>query len=422
MDTFTITGGASLRGNIPISGCKNAVLPIIAATLLLNQKTILHNVPKLRDVHTLLQLLRSMGAAVEDKISSNNSLIFSANRLTKQIASYELVKTMRASVVVLGPLLARYGQAVVSLPGGCAIGSRPVDLHLKALAQLGAEIYIENGYIYAKAARLKGADIIFDKITVTGTENLLMAAVLAKGKTYLRNAAKEPEVCDLAHFLNKMGAKIQGIGSDTLEITGVDSLSGGTYCVLADRVEALTYLIAAMMTKGHVRLDGISHELLTLPLQKLQEAGAKINYGTDWIRVDMQGRVLKAVDISTEPYPGMATDMQAQFMAMNTVAQGSSVIAENIFENRFMHVDELRRMGADIQLDGHVAICRGKSALIGAQVMATDLRASAALVLAGLVSKGQTTINRIYHLDRGYDALEHKLSCLGAKIRRVRNS
>lgn len=420
MDKLLITGGIALNGTIPISGAKNAALPILAAHLLLTKPTTLQRIPHLRDVVTMINLLRNMGLEIE-YIPVQSSVSFQNTEAKHFLADYDLVKTMRASIVVLGPLLARYGQAEVSLPGGCAIGSRPVDMHLKALEQLGAQIRIEHGYIHANTkCRLKGADIIFDKVTVTGTENILMAAVLAKGNTRLQNAACEPEVTDLANFLNKMGGRIAGIGTDTLEIEGVDALHGGDYTVLADRIEAGTYLVAGAITRGKIKLVGIHPEILKAPLQKLHEAGAELSYGENWIELNMQDRHLKAVDISTAPYPGFPTDMQAQFMAMNTVADGSSSLSENIFENRFMHVDELRRMGADIHLEGHVAICRGNSRLVGAPVMATDLRASASLVLAGLAAQGNTIIDRIYHLDRGYEMLEKKLTQLGASVKRIK--
>ncbi len=420
MDKLLVTGGACLNGTIPISGAKNAALPILAASLLLTKPTQLHRVPHLRDVTTMIQLLRNMGLDLSYTPEKNRLDIHHATA-NHFVANYDLVKTMRASIVVLGPLLARYGQAEVSLPGGCAIGSRPVDLHLKALEQLGAQIRIEHGYIYASAKnRLRGADIVFEKITVTGTENILMAAVLAKGNTRLQNAAREPEVTDLAQFLNKMGAKISGIGTDTLEIEGVDELTGGDYTILADRIEAGTYLVAGVVTQGQVKIEGINPDLLTVPLQKLQDAGAVLSHGDDWISIDMRNKTIKPVDISTAPYPGFPTDMQAQFMVLNAIANGPSTLSENIFENRFMHVNELNRMGANIHLNGHLAICKGHSTFVGASVMATDLRASASLILAGLAAKGDTLIDRIYHLDRGYEMLEKKLNHLGAHIQRIK--
>jgi len=419
MDKLFIRGGTPLHGSVRIAGAKNAALPLLAATLLLTQPTQFHNVPNLRDINTMLRLLRNMGLELE--YAQNGTVAVNSCAVQNRFAPYELVKTMRASIVVLGPLLARYGEAHVSLPGGCAIGSRPVDLHLKALEQLGAEISIEQGYIHAVVrGRLKGANIVFEKVTVTGTENILMAAVLAKGVTRLQNAAKEPEVTDLAHFLNHVGAKISGIGTDTLEIEGVDELGGGEYSILPDRIEAGTYLAAGAVTSGKVKITHIDPNLLTAPLNKLTEAGAQITLGDDWIELDMQGKRPKAVDISTAPYPGFATDLQAQFMAMNAVAEGTGTIIENIFENRFMHVNELQRMGADIRLEGHVAVCQGKQQLTAAPVMATDLRASAGLVLAALVAEGDTIVDRIYHLDRGYETLEIKLGQLGANIKRLK--
>lgn len=419
MDKLLITGGIPLVGTIPIAGAKNAALPILAASLLLTKPIHLHRIPHLHDITTMLALLRNMGLELD--YSQNSSVKVVSNTVNNLSAPYELVKTMRAAIVVLGPLLARYGEATVSLPGGCAIGSRPVDLHLKALEELGADIHIDGGYIYAKVkGRLQGADIVFEKVTVTGTENILMAAVLAKGRTRLLNAAKEPEVTDLAEFLNSMGAKITGLGTDTLEIEGVDELTGGEYTVLPDRIEAGTYLAAGAITGGKVKITGISPDILTTLLAKFIEAGAYLSMGNDWIELDMHGKRLKAVDISTAPYPGFPTDMQAQFMAMNTIAEGTSTIMENIFENRFMHADELKRMGADIRLEGCMALCQGRESLTGAPVMATDLRASAGLVLAGLAAKGDTLIDRIYHLDRGYESLEKKLTSLGACVRRIR--
>ncbi len=419
MDKLFIRGGTPLQGTIRISGAKNAALPILAASLLLTQPSKLLNVPNLQDINTMLSLLRNMGLTFD--YAQNASIDITTSLANNLSAPYELVKTMRASIVVLGPLLARYGEAHVSLPGGCAIGSRPVDLHLKALEQLGAEIEIDQGYIHATAkGRLQAADIVFEKVTVTGTENILMAAVLAKGRTRLQNAAKEPEVTDLAQFLNKMGAKITGIGTDTLEIEGVDELGGGEYSILPDRIEAGTYLAAAAVTAGKVKITDICPDILTATLDKFMEAGACLSLGDNWIELDMKGKRLKAVDVSTAPYPGFPTDMQAQLMAMNVIADGTGRIVENIFENRFMHVDELKRMGADIRLEGRVAVCRGQLQLTAAPVMATDLRASASLILAALVAEGDTIIDRIYHLDRGYESLEFKLSQLGAHIKRLK--
>jgi len=419
MDKLFIRGGTPLQGTVRISGAKNAALPILAASLLLTKPSKFHNVPNLQDINTMLRLLRNMGLEFDYTKEGTIEVISAAAKNLS--APYELVKTMRASIVVLGPLLARYGEAHVSLPGGCAIGSRPVDLHLKALEQLGAQISIEQGYIHATVkGRLQGADIVFEKVTVTGTENILMAAVLAKGTTRLQNAAKEPEVTDLAQFLNSIGAKITGLGTDTLEIEGVEELSGAEYAILPDRIEAGTYLAAGAVTCGRVKITGICPDVLTAPLNKLTEAGAQLSMGEDWIELDMQGKRLKAIDISTAPYPGFPTDMQAQFMAMNAIADGTGTIIENIFENRFMHVDELKRMGADIRLEGRVAICQGKLQLTAAPVMATDLRASAGLILAALVAEGDTIVDRIYHLDRGYESLETKLSQLGAHIKRLK--
>jgi UDP-N-acetylglucosamine 1-carboxyvinyltransferase len=419
MDKLFIRGGTPLQGTVPISGAKNAALPILAATLLLTGPSTLHNVPHLHDILTMLRLLRHMG--LEFVHTEKNTISLVSSIVTECTAPYELVKTMRASIVVLGPLLARYGQASVSLPGGCAIGSRPVDMHLTALEKLGAEIQIEQGYIRAQVkGRLQGADIVFEKVTVTGTENILMAAVLAEGTTRLHNAAKEPEVTDLAQFLNSAGAKITGLGTDTLEIEGVEALGSTQYSILPDRIEAGTYLAAAAVTGGHVKITGIRPDILVALLNKLTEAGAHLSLGEDWIALDMRGKRLKAVDISTAPYPGFPTDMQAQFMSMNILAEGVSTITENIFENRFMHVEELKRMGADIRLNGNSAVCLGKPQLTAAPVMATDLRASASLVLAALAAEGDTIIDRIYHLDRGYEALEAKLTQLGAHIKRLK--
>jgi UDP-N-acetylglucosamine 1-carboxyvinyltransferase len=419
MDKLFIRGGTPLQGTVRISGAKNAALPILAASLLLTKPSKFHNVPNLHDISTMLRLLRHMG--LEFDYTNNTHIDLTSSLANNLSAPYELVKTMRASILVLGPLLARYGEAHVSLPGGCAIGSRPVDLHLKALEQLGAEITLEQGYIHASVkGRLQGADIVFEKVTVTGTENILMAAVLAKGTTRLQNAAKEPEVTDLAEFLNSVGAKITGLGTDTLEIEGVDELGGGEYHILPDRIEAGTYLAAGAVTAGKVKITHICPDILTAMLNKLVEAGAHLTQGDDWIELDMQGKRLKAVDVSTAPYPGFPTDMQAQLMAMNVVADGTGTITENIFENRFMHVDELKRMGADIRLEGRVAVCRGQPQLTAAPVMATDLRASAGLILAALIAEGDSIIDRIYHLDRGYESLELKLSQLGAHIKRLK--
>lgn len=419
MDQFLITGGIPLQGDVEISGAKNAALPILAATLLLDSPASLFNVPQLNDIATMLRLLEIMGLKIKKETTATHVSI-DPRTLTHCNAPYELVTTMRASILVLGPLLARHGEASVSLPGGCAIGTRPVDLHLKGLRALGAEIKVENGYIKATAPQgLHGAQILFDKVTVTGTENLLMAACLSKGTTILQNAAKEPEVTDLAHFLMQCGAKISGVGTDTLTIEGVPSLSGQSYTILPDRIEAATYLAAAVCTRGCVTVRKISPVLLESVLTKMLETGVRIKTGIDWITLDTRGKRPKAVDVYTSPYPAFPTDMQAQMMTVNVMAEGVSTITESIFENRFMHVQELQRMGADIQLEGNTAICRGVSFLTGAPVMATDLRASASLVLAAMMAHGETQIQRIYHIDRGYENIEGKLTQLGARIRRV---
>jgi UDP-N-acetylglucosamine 1-carboxyvinyltransferase len=420
MDKLMITGGSQLNGEVRISGAKNAALPILAATLLADEPMTISNVPHLQDVTTMMELLGQMGAQL--MIDEKMNVVVDSKNITKFSADYDLVKTMRASILVLGPLLARYGEAEVSLPGGCAIGSRPVDIHLKGMTAMGADITIENGYIRAVAKkRLRGANLVLDTVTVTGTENLMMAAVLAQGQTILHNAAREPEVKDLANFLNVLGAKIKGAGTDTLVIDGVDRLAGGNYSVLPDRIEAGTYLVATAMTQGKVKLKDVNPETLESVITKLREAGAHISVGEDWIELDMQQNRPKAVSVSTAPYPAFPTDMQAQLMALNAVAEGIGTVKENIFENRFMHVHELQRMGADITLQGNTAICKGVASLTGAPVMATDLRASASLVLAGLVARGKTTIHRIYHIDRGYERLEEKLSSLGAHIKRIRS-
>lgn len=418
MDKLIITGGVSLIGEIKISGAKNAALPILAGTLLADEPVVISNVPHLHDVTTKMELLGRMGA--QFTIDERMNIEVNSQGINEFSAHYELVKTMRASILVLGPLLARYGRAVVSLPGGCAIGSRPVDIHLKGMQAMGAKISVENGYIKAASKkRLRGANLFLDTVTVTGTENLMMAAALAKGKTIIKNAAREPEVRDLANFLNALGAKIEGAGSDTITIHGVDELCGTQYRVLPDRIEAGTYLTAAAMTRGKVKLKDITCDLLESVLTKLEEAGASIVVGQDWIELDMQGERPKSVNVATAPYPAFPTDMQAQLMALNTISDGVGTITETIFENRFMHVHELQRMGADISLQGNTAICKGVKMLTGAPVMATDLRASASLVLAGLVAKGKTIIDRIYHIDRGYERIEEKLSALGAQIRRI---
>ncbi len=418
MDKFVIHGGQPLSGEVIISGAKNAALPILAATILATDHVTLHNIPKLKDIQTMKQLLNKLGVQIDMKEGTTLSL--NASELHQFVAPYELVKTMRASVLVLGPLLARFGQADVSLPGGCAIGTRPVDLHLKALKAMGADIDVKNGYIKAKVqGRLQGKTLMFDTITVTGTENIMMAAVLAEGKTVIKNAAREPEVVDLAHFLNKIGARIRGEGTHTIEIEGVDSLRGGEYTVMPDRIEAGTYLAAAAITRGQITVKHVRPDNLLSMLCKFEEAGASLTLGEDWVTLDMHGLRSEATDISTAPYPGLATDMQAQFMAMNTVAHGASTIVETIFENRFMHVQELQRMGAKIRLNGNTATITGMEHLTGAPVMATDLRASAGLILAGLVAEGETIVERVYHVDRGYECIEEKFSKLGANIKRV---
>ncbi|MCW8853912.1 MAG: UDP-N-acetylglucosamine 1-carboxyvinyltransferase [Gammaproteobacteria bacterium] len=417
MNKLLIQGGTPLHGEIRISGAKNAVLPIMAATLLAEGPSVVENVPHLQDVTTTVSLLGSMGVQVV--IDETMSVEVDTSTIETQVAPYELVRTMRSSILVLGPLVARYGYAEVSLPGGCAIGSRPVNLHIKGLQDMGAEVEVKNGYIIAKADRLKGARIVLDMITVTGTENLMMAAALADGVTVLENAAREPEVIDLADFINAMGGKISGAGTDTITIEGVEKLTGTRYKVVPDRIETGTFLVAAAITGGKVKLKDTAPSLLDAVLDKLREAGAEITVGDDWIELDMKGKKPKAVNIRTAPYPGFPTDMQAQFTALNVVAEGTGTIVETIFENRFMHVQEMQRMGANIEVEGNTAIVRGVESLNGAPVMATDLRASASLILAGLVAQGETEVQRIYHIDRGYELIEEKLSSLGAKIRRV---
>ena len=417
MDKLSITGGTRLSGTVTISGAKNAALPILAGTLLAAEAVTISNVPHLKDVTTMLSLLQMMGVQVT--VDDKAGVEIDASNVDSPQAPYELVKTMRASILVLGPLVARFGEADVSLPGGCAIGARPVNLHVAGLQAMGADVVVEKGFIKARADRLKGAQIVFDTVTVTGTENLLMAAVLADGETVLENAAREPEVTDLANFLIGMGAKIDGAGSSTIVVQGVDRLGGTTYPVLPDRIETGTYLVAAAMTGGHIRAVNTAPATLEAVLIKLSEAGAKIETGDDWIEIDMQGKRPQAIDIRTAPYPAFPTDMQAQFCAMNAVAEGVGTITETIFENRFQHVLEMQRMGADIQLEGHTAICTGVDRLTAAPVMATDLRASAGLVLAGLAAAGETLVDRIYHVDRGYERIEEKLRQLGASIRRV---
>jgi UDP-N-acetylglucosamine 1-carboxyvinyltransferase len=417
MQKLEIEGGVPLTGDVRISGAKNAALPILAAGLLADGPVMLANVPHLNDVTTSIRLLRQMG--VEIVLHDGVRLELDPAGVSNFVAPYDLVKTMRASILVLGPLLGRYGQADVSLPGGCAIGTRPVDLHVRALRTMGASIEIESGYIRARAKKLKGARLVLDTVTVTGTENLLMAAVCATGETVIENAAREPEVVDLARFLISMGAKIEGAGTHTIHIQGVESLNGVEYTIMPDRIETGTYLVAAAATGGSIRVRKTDPGTLDAVLQKLELAGASISTGSDWISLDMQGRRPLAVDAQTAPYPAFPTDMQAQFCALNAVAEGSGVITETIFENRFQHVLEMQRLGADMTIRGNTVLIRGVESLTGAEVMATDLRASASLVLAGLAASGKTTVTRIYHIDRGYECLEEKLSMLGARIRRL---
>ncbi len=419
MNKLIITGGIPLSGQVRISGSKNAVLPILAGTLLASGPVVVNNVPHLHDVTTTMELLGQMGVSIT--IGDKMSVEIDPTTIKNTFAPYELVKTMRASILVLGPLLARYGMAEVSLPGGCAIGARPVNIHLSGLEAMGAEITVEQGYIRAKADRLKGAHIVMDQITVTGTENLMMAASLAEGTTILENAAREPEVVDLADFINAMGGRVENAGSDKITIYGVEKLQGCEYTVLSDRIETGTYLVAAAITGGKVLLKDTDPSLLDAVLAKLVDAGAIIDTGENWIELDMEGRKPKAVNIRTAPYPGFPTDMQAQFCALNAIANGTGSVTETVFENRFMHIQEMSRLGAKIQLEGNTAIIQGVEDLNGASVMATDLRASASLILAGLVAKGETVVERIYHIDRGYDHIEEKLACLGANIRRVPN-
>ncbi len=417
MDKLVIEGGRRLSGEVGISGAKNAALPILAAALLAEAPVLVRNVPHLRDVTTTLSLLQMMGAQVT--LDDQGNVEIRSETVARREAPYELVKTMRASILVLGPLLARFGEARVSLPGGCAIGARPVNLHVAGLEAMGARVSIENGFINASADRLQAAHIVFDTTTVTGTENLLMAATLAEGETVLENAAREPEVADLARFLTALGARIEGAGSSTIRIEGVPSLGGATHTILPDRIETGTYLIAAAMTGGHVRVSKTAPDTLEAVLIKLKEAGAALTVGDDWIEIDMRNRKPRSVDIRTAPYPAFPTDMQAQFCALDAVADGAGTITETIFENRFQHVLELQRMGADIQLEGNTAIISGVERLTAAPVMATDLRASASLVLAGLAADGETLVDRVYHVDRGYERIEEKLGQLGASIRRV---
>jgi UDP-N-acetylglucosamine 1-carboxyvinyltransferase len=419
MDKLQITGGVPLEGEVRISGAKNATLPILAAGLLASEPVTICNVPHLKDVTTTIELLGRMGVSVT--VAEGLRIEVDASTLKECFAPYDLVKTMRASILVLGPLVARFGRADVSLPGGCAIGARPVNIHVAGLQAMGADIQIEGGYIRARAGRLKGARLVLDAVTVTGTENLMMAATLADGETILENAAREPEVVDLANFLISMGAKIKGAGTDKIAIQGVEKLHGTTYEVLPDRIESGTYLVAGAITRGHVRIKSTRPDHLDAVTAKLREAGATVSIGDTWIEVDMRGRRPRAVDVRTAPYPAFPTDMQAQFAALNTVAVGVGTIIETIFENRFMHMLEMRRLGAEIRLEGNTAIIRGVERLTAAPVMATDLRASASLVLAGLIAEGRTEIERIYHIDRGYETIEEKLAGIGAQIRRVPN-
>ncbi|WP_343598342.1 UDP-N-acetylglucosamine 1-carboxyvinyltransferase [Acinetobacter sp.] len=417
MDKFLIQGGKTLEGEVRISGAKNAALPLLAATILAETPMVIRNVPNLKDVNTLVKLIAGLGIEISyegDTVRSD------ASTLTNQFAPYELVKTMRASILVLGPLVARYGEAKVSLPGGCAIGSRPVDQHLKALEALGAHIEVENGYVHAKVdGRLKGGEVIFDMVTVGGTENILMAAALADGVTTIRNAAREPEITDLAQMLIKMGAKIEGLDTDTLVVTGVESLNGCEYAVVADRIETGSYLAAAAITGGRVKTTNTDPALLECVLEKFEEMGAEVTRGDDWIELDMLGKRPKAVSFRTLPHPDFPTDMQAQLMAVNAIGRGFATISETIFENRFMHVPELSRMGANIQVEGNDAVVTGVEKLSAAPVMATDLRASFSLVLAALAAEGETLVDRIYHIDRGYEDIEAKLQGIGAQIKRV---
>ena len=417
MNKLLIQGGTTLNGQVRISGAKNAVLPILAGTLLCEGTAIIENVPHLHDVTTTVELLGAMGVhvVIDEKLSSE----VDSSTIESCVAPYELVKTMRSSILVLGPLLARFGHAEVSLPGGCAIGSRPVNLHIKGLQDMGADIEVKNGFIHAKCERLKGARLVLDMVTVTGTENLMMAATLADGTTIIENAAREPEVVDLANFLIAMGAKIEGAGTDKITIEGVEKLQGTRYRVLPDRIETGTYLVAAAITGGKIMVKDTDPELIDSVIDKLRETGADIEVGDDWISLDMHGQRPKAVNIRTAPYPAFPTDMQAQFVALNAIAEGTSTVVETVFENRFMHVQELQRMGADIEVEGNTAIIRGVEKLSGAPIMATDLRASASLILAGLVAEGETDVQRIYHIDRGYEIIEEKLALLGAKIQRI---
>ena len=417
MEKIIIEGGVKLNGTVKISGAKNAALPILLSSILTDKENKIHNVPNLKDVDTTCQLLKGAGVKVER--SENGQVIVDASRINNTEASYDLVRTMRASVMVLGPLLARLGKAKVSLPGGCAIGARPINLHLKGFEALGANIKLEHGYVVAEAKRLKGNRIYFDIVTVTGTENIMMAGVLAEGKTIIENAAKEPEVVNLANTLNSMGASIKGAGTDIIEINGVSRLNGGEHTVIPDRIETGTFMIAAAITGGDVEIVNCIPEYIEPVIVKLTEAGVKIDTGKDFIRVKANGKI-KSVDIKTSPYPAFPTDMQAQFMSLMSISEGMSVITETVFENRFMHVAELRRMGANIKVEGNTAVIKGVPKLSAAPLMATDLRASASLILAGLAAEGETVVSRVYHLDRGYEAIEKKLSALGARIKRIK--
>ena len=417
MEKLLINGGACLKGTISCSGAKNAALPMIAATILSDENVILKNLPYLQDITTMFELLGSMGAEI--LLNENMDFTISTNELKEKEARYELVKTMRASILVLGPLVAKYGEARIALPGGCAIGTRPVNFHLDALEQLGASISLKNGYIEAKAKKLQGTSIKFDGVTVTGTENIMMAACLAEGTTILTNVAKEPEIIDLAQFLNAMGAKITGAGTDEIIIEGVKGLHGTEYSIPADRIEAGTYLVAAVITKGDIKINGINPKRLTKVLDKLVETGAKVTTTNDSISLKMELDKPKPVDITTAPFPEFPTDMQAQFSVINALADGVSNIYETVFENRYMHIQELNRMGCDIEVSGNHAVIKGVDSLYGAEVMATDLRASASLILAGLCAKGKTKVDRIYHIDRGYERIEEKLNYLGANITRL---
>jgi UDP-N-acetylglucosamine 1-carboxyvinyltransferase len=417
VDKLLIKGGTRLAGTVSISGAKNATLPILAGTLLASEPVTVRNVPHLKDVATTITLLQCMGA--QATFDEQLNVEVDATAVNEFCAPYDLVKTMRASILVLGPLVARFGEADVSLPGGCAIGARPVNLHVQGLEAMGATVSVENGFIRARAKRLHGAHIVFDTVTVTGTENLMMAASLADGETVLENAACEPEIVDVANFLNEMGARVSGAGTSVIRINGVEELAGANYEVMPDRIETGTYLVAAAITGGKVRLNRAEPGSFEAVTTKLQEAGASIETGSNWIEIDMQGRRPKAVDIKTSPYPGFPTDMQAQFCALNAISDGVGMVTETIFENRFQHVLELQRMGADIRIEGNTAVCRGVDKLTAAPVMATDLRASAGLVLAGLAAVGETLVDRIYHVDRGYERIEEKLHQLGAVIKRV---